>query len=78
VKVNAFLDQIRPLAEEKNATLGQLVLRWTVEQPGITIALVGARDAEQALQNAAAMDISLSKEEIDLITGHLNELELVK
>jgi aryl-alcohol dehydrogenase-like predicted oxidoreductase len=78
VKVNAFLDQIKPLAEEKNATLGQLVLRWTVEQPGITIALVGARDAEQALQNAAAMDINLNREEIDLITGHLNTLELVK
>jgi len=77
-RVNEFLDKIRPIAEEKNASLGQLVLRWTVEQPGITIALVGARDAKQALQNAAAMDINLSTEEIALITSHLNELELVK
>ena len=77
-RVNEFLDKIRPLAEEKNATLGQLVLRWTVDQPGITIALVGARDAKQALENAAAMDISLTHEEENLITKHLNELELVK
>lgn len=77
-RVNEFLDKIKPLADEKNASLGQLVLRWTVEQPGITIALVGARDAKQALQNAAAMDIDLKPDEIKFITGHLNELELVK
>ncbi|WP_138476544.1 aldo/keto reductase [Dyadobacter bucti] len=75
-RVNAFLDKIKPLAEEKNASIGQLVLRWTVEQPGITIALVGARDARQALENAAAMEIGLSQQEIDFINGHLNELVL--
>jgi aryl-alcohol dehydrogenase-like predicted oxidoreductase len=76
-RVNAFLDKIKPLADDKGATLGQLVLRWTVEQPGITIALAGARDAQQALQNAAAMDFELTPEEIIFINGHLNPLELV-
>lgn len=75
-KVNSFLDTITPLAEERNVTVSQLVLRWTVAQPGITIALVGARNATQALQNAAAMDIDLSKEEITMITSHLNDLHL--
>lgn len=77
-RVNAFLEKIKPIAESKNATLGQLVLRWTVEQPGISIALVGARDATQALQNAAAIEISLSVEEIKTITGELDKLQLVK
>ena len=76
--VNAFSDKINPLAKDKNATIGQLVLKWTVEQPGITIALAGARDARQALENAAAVDIKLSQEEINYINSHLNELELVK
>lgn len=76
-RVNAFLDKIKPLADDKGASLGQLVLRWTVKQPGITIALAGARDAKQALQNAAAMDFELTPEEIIFITGHLNQLELV-
>lgn len=76
-RVNAFLDKIKPLADDKGASLGQLVLRWTVEQPGITIALAGARDAKQALQNAAAIDFELTPEEIIFITGHLNQLELV-
>ncbi len=77
-RVNAFLKKITPLAHDKNVSLGQLVLRWTVEQPGITIALVGARNAKQALQNAAAMKVKLSEDEINFITGHLNQLELVK
>lgn len=75
-RTNAFLEKIRPLANEKNATLAQLVIRWTVEQPGITIALVGARNAEQAVQNAKAMDIQLNKEEIGFITEELDKLKL--
>lgn len=77
-KVNEFLEKIKPLANDKNATIGQLVLRWTVKQPGITIALAGARNATQALQNAAAMDLKLSEEEIIEISRHLDELMLVK
>lgn len=77
-RVGAFLEDIKPMADEKNVTIGQLVLRWTVEQPGITIALVGARNAKQALENAASMDIELSEEEINRITERLNQLELVR
>ncbi|QRR01909.1 aldo/keto reductase [Dyadobacter sandarakinus] len=77
-RVNEFLSKIKPIADDKHVTLGQLVLKWTIEQPGITIALAGARNAEQARQNAAAADIVLDQGEIDLITQHLNALELVK
>lgn len=75
-RTNEFLDKIRPLAADKNATLSQLVLRWTVEQPGITIALAGARNAEQSSMNAKSMDIKLTAEEVSYITGELNKLEL--
>ncbi len=77
-RVDAFLAKIAPLAGDKNVTIGQLVLRWTLEQPGITIALVGARDAKQSLENAAASDLTLTTSELDFITGELNKLELVK
>jgi aryl-alcohol dehydrogenase-like predicted oxidoreductase len=72
--VNSVLSKIRPLAETKNATLGQLVLRWTLAQPGITVALVGARNPEQAVQNARAMDFQLTFEEVDFINKQLREL----
>lgn len=72
-KTNEFLDKLKPLAEEKNAKLAQLVLRWTVEQPGITIALAGARNAEQSIQNAEAMNFDLSNEELLFIDHNLKE-----
>ena len=76
VRVNAFLDGLRPLAAEKRATLSQLIIRWTLERPGITIALVGARDARQAVENACAIGIKLSGEEVAWINEKLYALEL--
>ncbi len=76
-RVNEVLNQLRPLAETKNASLGQLVLRWTLAQPGITVALVGARNPEQAVQNARAIDVQLSFEEIDFINKQLQTLGAV-
>jgi aryl-alcohol dehydrogenase-like predicted oxidoreductase len=76
-RVNAFLDQLRPLAAAKKATLAQLVIRWTLERPGITIALVGARNAEQAVQNARAIDVKLSGEEIAFINERLVQTQRV-
>lgn len=75
--VNSFLDQIKPIADGKGVSLGQLVLRWTIDKPGITIALAGARNKEQALQNARAVDIKLSVDEMAFINARLDELELV-
>ena len=76
LRTNTFLDKLKPLAAAKNATLGQLVIRWTVDQPGITIALVGARNAAQALENAKAAQISLNKDEIEFINAELAKLKL--
>jgi aryl-alcohol dehydrogenase-like predicted oxidoreductase len=76
-RINAILDSLRPLAELKKATLSQLVIRWTLERPGITIALVGARDAGQAIQNAEAIRVKLSPVEIAFIDQQLEGLELV-
>lgn len=76
-RINAFLKTLKPLAEAKNATLGQLVIRWTIEQPGITVALVGARNADQAVENAAAVQVHLSSEELAFISAELQKLILV-
>lgn len=73
-RTNAFLDTLRPLAAEKKATLAQLVIRWTIAQPAITVALVGARNAEQALQNAKAMEVRLSAEDISFINKQIADL----
>lgn len=76
-RINIFLDSLRPLAADKEASIVQLVIAWTLAQPGITLALVGARNAEQAIQNAKAGDLRLTKEEMSIINQQLAKLELV-
>lgn len=75
-RTDEFLELLKPLAAEKRLTLGQLVILWTLQQPGITITLVGARNSEQAIENAKAIDSSLSKEGVGIITDYLEQLEL--
>jgi aryl-alcohol dehydrogenase-like predicted oxidoreductase len=74
---NSFLDQLRPMAADKGITLAQLVLRWTIDQPGITVALAGARNANQALDTAKSAEVKLTKDEMDFINSSLAELKLV-
>ncbi|KIA90505.1 aldo/keto reductase [Kaistella jeonii] len=72
-KTNFLLMKIKPIADAHEASLSQLVLRWTIERPGITIALAGARNAKQAKQNAKSIDIHLSKEELKTIDDYVNQ-----
>lgn len=70
-KIKTFLDAIEPLAIAKNASLSQLVLRWTTLQPGITVVLAGARNAAQAIENAKAAELNLTSEELKFINAEL-------
>lgn len=57
------LQKIKPIADVHGASLAQTVIQWTINQPGITAALVGARNAKQAEHNAQAMDFSFTQDE---------------
>jgi aryl-alcohol dehydrogenase-like predicted oxidoreductase len=76
-RTKEFLDRIKPIADAKGLSLAQLVILWTLEQSGITIALVGARNVAQAIQNAKATEANLKTEEIELIDHYLDQLVLV-
>lgn len=76
-RTNAVLEKLKPLAADKNATLSQLVIQWTLHQPGITCALVGARNAQQAEQNAAAAQLILTESDVAFINSQLETMELV-
>ncbi|SHK46981.1 aldo/keto reductase [Chryseobacterium polytrichastri] len=72
--VKTFLEKIEPIAQEKGATLSQLVLRWTTLQPAITVVLAGARNAQQAIENAKAISFDLSQDELSFINSALSEI----
>jgi len=60
-KVAKMLEEFGAIADHYNITLAQLALAWTVSQPGLTHALAGARNPQQALENAKAGDVSYRK-----------------
>jgi len=62
-RVLDMLSGWQDLTEKYHCTLTQLVIAWTVMQPGISFALVGARHPEQVRENAGAGSIELSAED---------------
>ena len=75
-RILAFLDDLRPIAARHGATVGQLVINWTMHRPGITCALVGVRSAPQAEENAGAAAFALTADETAEINARLEELTL--
>jgi methylglyoxal reductase len=62
-KVAGFAEAIRPVADQHRASVAQIVIAWTLAQPGVTFALCGARNPAQAKDNARAGEIRLSPED---------------
>ncbi len=75
-KINTFLDTIKPLAQERNISLAQLVINWTIQQAGITSVLVGLRNPGQVEENVRAVDFMLNNEEMNIINWELKKLKL--
>ncbi len=62
-----FLDALRQAAALTGHTVAQLVINWTIHQPGITAALCGAKRPAQIEETAAAMSWSLAPEQCALV-----------
>lgn len=65
-RVQTALGQLQPIAEAKNCSLGQLAIAWLIRQPQ-TQAIVGARNPQQAIANAQAINVQLNQTELGAI-----------
>ncbi|MFH6945079.1 aldo/keto reductase [Flavobacterium sp. FlaQc-50] len=74
-QVKTLIEELSSLAHAKEVNLAQLVLRWTTLQKGIAIVLAGARNAEQAISNAKAMDFDLTALELDFINQAISKIK---
>jgi methylglyoxal reductase len=72
-RVASLMEVLRPIAGEHGASAPQIVIAWTIAQPGITSALCGARNPEQAHENAAAGRIRLSPSELAMIDAAISK-----
>jgi diketogulonate reductase-like aldo/keto reductase len=59
---------LREIAAAKGCTVGQAVLRWHVQQPGV-VAIPKSGDPRRIEENLAAADLTLTEEEMARISG---------
>jgi len=69
----ACVEMLRAIADRYGKTVAQLSLRWTVQQPGVTVAIAGGRRPSQVEDNAGAAGWELSSADLKEIEAILAE-----
>jgi aryl-alcohol dehydrogenase-like predicted oxidoreductase len=64
-----FLEALRAAAALSGHTVAQLVINWTIHQPGITVALCGAKRPWQIQETAGAMTWTRTDEQQALVAA---------
>jgi len=65
----ALVERLREIGERHGRPPGQIAIAWTLRNPVVTGAIVGARNAKQVEGNVGAADLRLTDEEIAEIEG---------
>jgi aryl-alcohol dehydrogenase-like predicted oxidoreductase len=68
------VQQLKPLAEEAGLSQAQLAVAWTLQNPNVSAAIIGASRPEQVTENAAAAGVVLEDDllaSIDKVLGDL-------
>ena len=72
----ALLDLLRALAEEKDATPGQISLAWMLCKKPWIVPIPGSRKVERMRENAGAAEVTLSPEEVAAIDKALGTIPM--
>jgi len=72
-KTHDFLDKLRPIAARHGCSLAELVTAWTIQRPGITVALCGAKRPDQIQESAGAIEMVLTAQDLAAIEVAITE-----
>jgi aryl-alcohol dehydrogenase-like predicted oxidoreductase len=70
-----IIDQLLAVSEQLQKSPAQVALNWVLSQPGITSAIIGARNLEQLKDNLGASGWELNREQLDEL-NQVSELPL--
>lgn len=56
----AIVDVVKEIADEVGRTPAQVGLAWTLQNPGVTAPIIGARTAEQLRENLGSLEVDLT------------------
>ena len=62
-KLYDIVDELVSIGEAHGVSAARVALSWTMNRPGVTSLIVGARTGEQLTDNLAAADLVLSEDE---------------
>jgi aryl-alcohol dehydrogenase-like predicted oxidoreductase len=60
----AVVDRLAELAGSRGLSIGQLATAWVLAQPGVHVAIVGARSARNIENSLAAADVDLTEDDL--------------
>ena len=58
------MEQLKEFAQQRDITLPQLAVAWTLANPAVHVAIVGARRPGHLTETAAAADLTLSEPDL--------------
>src|ERR1700740_2874300 len=65
----ALVERMREMANRHNRSVGEVAIAWTLRNPAVTGAIVGARNARQAEGVMRAGELHLTEDEVNQIEG---------
>ena len=68
------VQDLKPLAEEAGLTMAQLAVAWTLQNPNVSAAIVGASRPEQVHESAGAAGVTLEDDLLTRIDDVLGDL----
>ena len=66
-KEQELIDVVQQIAESKEVSMAEIALRWLLDQPAMTSAIVGTQNVQHLQKNLRAVDIELSWDELELL-----------
>lgn len=61
------VERVIEIANQKGVAASQIALAWLLHQPGVTAPIIGASQMEHLEQDVAALDIRLSRDELEFL-----------
>ncbi|HET6168424.1 MAG TPA: aldo/keto reductase family protein [Marmoricola sp.] len=68
------VQELKPLADQAGLSMAQLAVAWTLQNPNVAAAIIGASRPEQVVDNAKASGVVLEDDLLAAIDGVLGDL----
>ncbi len=75
VKIHPLVEEMGALASPLGSPLHHLAIHWNLRQPGVAAAVVGARNAQQVVDNVSAFDSRFPEEVFGRVTAISDRLQ---